>query len=115
MNNRAEQKKIFHETQLLTRAGHYCADGKTYSFSEERARAQEEDLCRKSTLYASLTSEVEAPFYQRHRDSYTTLASHAVLLSPCVTIFRDAENELSAQPVTAAVLTCAALVAHTPQ
>ncbi len=76
------------------------------------ARAQEEDLCRKSTLYASLTSTDAEPYYAGHAKHYSPLASHAILLSPNVAIFRGDAHELLKKPVMAAVLTCAAPVVH---
>lgn len=45
------------------------------------ARAQEEDLCRKSTPYASLTSLHTKPYYEKHREVRTHLASDAMLIS----------------------------------
>lgn len=76
------------------------------------ARAQEEDLCRKSTLYASLTSADAEAYYAGHARHYSPLASHTILLSPNVAIFRGDVYELLKKPVMAAVLTCAAPIAH---
>lgn len=76
------------------------------------ARAQEEDLCRKSTLYASLTSLHAKPYYEKHREVRNPLASDAMLLSPNVAIFRDQDNSFLGIPVHVAVLTCAAPVAY---
>ena len=76
------------------------------------ARAQEEDLCRKSTLYASLSSADAELYYTGHAEHYSPLASHAILLSPHVAIFRDDDNRLLNKPVMAAVLTCAAPIAY---
>ena len=76
------------------------------------ARAQEEDLCRKSTLYTSLTSEGAKPYYAMHASQYSPLASHAMLLSPNVAVFRDSNNELLERPLLFSVLTCAAPIAH---
>lgn len=76
------------------------------------SRAQEEDLCRKSTLYASLTSLHAKTYYEKHREARTHLASDAMLISPNVAIFRDQENSFLDAPVHAAVLTCAAPVAY---
>ncbi len=76
------------------------------------ARAQEEDLCRKSTLLASLESEAAAPFYAGHQDA-GPLASDAILLSPNVEVFRDENNELLDEPFVVSVLTCAAPLIRT--
>lgn len=75
------------------------------------ARAQEEDLCRKSTLYASLTSEQAKPYYKKHEEQRNDLASDAMILSPHVAIFRDEENRFLDEPLYVGVLTCAAPVA----
>ncbi len=71
------------------------------------AHAQEEDLCRKSTLLASLENETAAPFYAGHQDA-GPLASDAILLSPNVEVFRDENNELLDEPFVVSVLSCAA-------
>lgn len=76
------------------------------------AKAQEEDLCRKSTLYASLTSDDAKPYYEAHAAKYSPLASHAMLLSPNVAVFRGSKSELLERPLLLSVLTCAAPIAH---
>lgn len=76
------------------------------------AHAQEEDLCRKSTLLASLESEAAAPFYAGHQKA-GPLASDAILLSPNVEVFRDENNELLDEPFVVSVLTCAAPMVRT--
>ena len=77
------------------------------------ARAQEEDLCRKSTLLASLESPKAAPFYAAHRASNSPLASDAMILSPNVEIIRDENGELLADSLVVSVLTCAAPMVNT--
>jgi len=72
------------------------------------ARAQEEDLCRKSTLLSSLESNRAKPYYLYHRANDPYLASDAMILSPYVEIVRDENNELLDEPIKVAVLTCAA-------
>ena len=76
------------------------------------AHTQEEDLCRKSTLLASLESEAAAPFYAGHQDA-GPLASDAILLSPNVEVFRDENNELLDEPFVVSVLSCAAPLVRT--
>ena len=76
------------------------------------ARAQEEDLCRKSTLYASLSSEAARPFYQHHKNMSSCLFSDDIVLSPCVEVFRDAGNALLDEPFTVSVLTLSAPLAR---
>ena len=72
------------------------------------ARAQEEDLCRKSTLLLSLESNCAEPYYLYHRANNPYLASDAMILSPYVEIIRDENNDLLDEPIKVAVLTCAA-------
>lgn len=71
-------------------------------------QGQEKDLCRKSTLLASLESEAAAPFYAAHQAGASPLASDAILLSPNVEVFRDENNELLEKHFIVAVLSCAA-------
>ena len=72
------------------------------------AQAQEEDLCRKSSLILSLESDEAARYYQYNRDLRSRLGSDAMLLTPTVEIFRGDKGELLSQTHTVAVLTCAA-------
>lgn len=72
------------------------------------ARAQEEDLCRKSSLLLSLESEAARTYYVAHRRQRDDFASDAILLSPQVEIIRDENNGLLRETEIVAVLTCAA-------
>lgn len=72
------------------------------------ASAQEEDICRKTTLYASLTSDGAASYYKDNSKSAGMLGSDAIVLSPCVEIVRNTESKLLDKSVSIAVLTCAA-------
>ena len=76
------------------------------------ARAQEESLCRVSTLYVALTAdEMLRDFYQAHRATFDHIATDDVIFSPEITVFKD-DNTLSLLPPSewfcADVLTCAA-------
>lgn len=73
-------------------------------------QGQEKDLCRKSTLLASLESPEAAPFYAAHQASGSPLASDAMILSPGVEIFRDKNGVLldDEQTMVVSVLSCAA-------
>lgn len=72
------------------------------------ANAQEEDLCRKSSLLHSLESKSARPYYEAHRKLDHELATDAMLLSPEVEIFRGNGNLLLPETTVVAVLTCAA-------
>ena len=58
------------------------------------AIAQEEDLCRKSTLFVSLESESVAEFYRFHKIDCDCFASHSIIVSPNVEVFRSYNNDL---------------------
>ncbi len=71
--------------------------------------AQEEDLCRKSSLLLSLESEKASAYYAYNKTlDPSALASDAVLVSPHVLVIRDSENHLLDSPFEVAVMTCAA-------
>jgi uncharacterized protein (TIGR02452 family) len=72
------------------------------------ARAQEEDLCRKSSLLLSLESDSAKPYYSYHQQLSSPFSSDSIILSPEVQIIKDAEGNLLEAPVTVSVLTCAA-------
>ena len=70
--------------------------------------AQEENLCRQSTLYASLAKPEARPLYDfncRHR---LPEGSDYLLVSPDVDVFFDIEGNLLAQPYSVDVLSYAA-------
>ncbi len=72
------------------------------------ARAQEEDLCRKSSLLFSLESREAARYYDYNRGRCTFLGSDAMMFTPKVEIIRDENGDLLDNTVIVAVLTCAA-------
>lgn len=72
------------------------------------ARAQEEDLCRTSTLYQSLISEEAYPFYDHNRrHNLNEKGSDTAVYSPNVYIIKD-EKYQDITPVKASVITMAA-------
>ena len=72
------------------------------------ANAQEEDLCRKSSLLFSLESLQARRFYNYNWKQMTNLGTDAVIITPRVEILRDDENNLLEESVVVAVMTCAA-------
>ena len=77
------------------------------------AEAQEESLCRESTLYASLSHEKAAGMYEYNRSLNSPAASDYMLLSPEVCVFRDHDShKLFEKPYTASVLTVPAVNLH---
>ena len=79
------------------------------------SRAQEEDICRKSTLYISLTSENAKLYFDYNRQLKTLLTSDSLIYSPEVEVFRDKNNELLTEPYLISVVSCAAPVAVPPR
>lgn len=72
------------------------------------ASAQEESLCRESTLYASISSGPARIMYESNRRSSDPFNTDYMLLSPFVEVFRDDRNRFLPSPRTTAVLTAAA-------
>ena len=72
------------------------------------ANAQEEDLCRRSTLYKSLTSEEASKFYEENKKGKENIFTDAAILSPHVEVFRNHNGSYLDKPLEVAVLTMAA-------
>ena len=72
------------------------------------ARAQEEDLCRKSSLLLSLETAEAKKYYDYNSALYTYMGSHGIIITPKVEIIRDEKGELLDQTMVVAVMTCAA-------
>ncbi len=72
------------------------------------ASAQEEDLCRRTSLLLSLESEVAKRYYDYNNARKTRMGSDGVLLSPNVEVIKDAASELLDQPFPISVMSCAA-------
>ncbi len=76
------------------------------------SKAQEEDLCRKSSLLVSLEGEQASAYYEYNRDlkdrTDTYMGSHAVMIHPQVEIIKDEAGNLLEDTVVVAVMTCAA-------
>ncbi|KAF9784059.1 hypothetical protein BJ322DRAFT_892272 [Thelephora terrestris] len=73
------------------------------------AQAQEESIARSSTLYPSLVSSTAEKFYRlHHKNPKGGYYSHAMILSPNVTVFRTDAGRLAA-PMEIDVVTSAAV------
>ena len=72
------------------------------------ARAQEEDLCRKSSLLLSLEGRAAREYYEYNRALHTYMGSDAIIITPKVEIIKDENGELLDESVIVAVMTCAA-------
>ena len=69
------------------------------------ANAQEEALCRCSTLYASIKSEKAAKMYRYNNTHLGRVESDYMLISPNVVVFRNERYELLGEPVVMGVVT----------
>ena len=69
------------------------------------ANAQEEALCRCSTLYASITSEQAKEMYKYNNSHMSSVESDYMLISPNVIVFRNEFLELLPTPFQVGVVT----------
>ena len=72
------------------------------------AKAQEEDLCRTSTLLCSLESPEAEEYYKYNRSLNTYMASDAIMITPKVEIIKDSKGNLLDESVIVSVMSCAA-------
>ena len=72
------------------------------------ARAQEEDLCRKSSLLQSLESKAASKYYEYNKRLHSFMGSDALMLTPSVEIIKDENGALLDDSIVVSVLTCAA-------
>ncbi len=72
------------------------------------ARAQEEDLCRKSSLLLSLESREASKYYSYHRALNSHMSSEALMITPKVEIIMDENGDLLEETAVVSVLTFAA-------
>ena len=70
------------------------------------AKAQEEDLCRKTLLYWCLLAAPD--YYAAHERARDPFYSHRLIYSPAVPVIRDNHNRPTAPMITMDVITCAA-------
>lgn len=72
------------------------------------ARAQEEDLCRKSSLLLSLESRTAQKYYDYNKSLHSFMGSDSLMITPRVEIIKDENSTLLDDSVVVSVLTCAA-------
>ena len=72
------------------------------------AKAQEEDLCRRSSLLLSLESKAAKPYYEYNMNCDRYLSSDAIIISPNVEIIKDENYIPLSKSVLVDVITCAA-------
>ena len=72
------------------------------------AKAQEEDLCRKSTLLVSLESESARKYYEYNKSLKTYNGSNGVIITPNVEILKDEKGNYLEESVVVSAMTCAA-------
>lgn len=72
------------------------------------SKAQEEDLCRKSSLLLSLESSAASVYYKYNKSLNTYMGSDAVMVTPQVEIIKDENGSLLDESVIVSVMTCAA-------
>lgn len=84
------------------------------------ASAQEEALCRNSTLYASISSPTARAMYRANNWPLHAMETDAMIYSPSVAVFRTPSGELLAKPYIVSVVSVPApnrrgLACLTPQ
>ena len=72
------------------------------------ANAQEEDLCRKSSLLLSLESEDAKEYYHYHENLHSNLGSNALIYSPNVEVIKDEDGNFLDDSKVISVVSCAA-------
>lgn len=72
------------------------------------AKAQEESLCRSSTLYLSLSSEAADEMYSYNNQHKSSVNSDYMILSPDVCVFRNSKYELLDEPYYVSVISVSA-------
>lgn len=72
------------------------------------AKAQEEDLCRRSSLLLSLEHESASRYYRYNKRLNTKMGSDAVIITPNVEVVKATDGSLLDESVIVSVMTCAA-------
>ncbi|MCD8325312.1 MAG: TIGR02452 family protein [Lachnospiraceae bacterium] len=72
------------------------------------ASAQEEDLCRRTSLLLSLESDEAKKYYDYNNARKTHMGSDGVMISPYVEVIKDGSSETLSEPFPISVMSCAA-------
>ena len=72
------------------------------------ANAQEEDLCRKSSLLLPLENRTAQKYYKYNSSLHTYMGSDAIIITPYVEIIKDEDGNLLDETTVVSVMTCAA-------
>lgn len=72
------------------------------------AASQEESICRRSTLYASLTAKSSAKLYRANNWHPRLAGADLIVYSPRVLVFRDVSGHFLKSPYEVSVASCAA-------
>jgi len=72
------------------------------------ASAQEEDLCRRTSLLLSLESDGAKKYYDYNNARKTHMGSDGVMISPYVEVLKDGSSETLSEPFPVSVMSCAA-------
>ena len=76
---------------------------------EKGASAQEECLCRVSTLYPCLTDQkMRDSFYTPHRKNGNALHNDDIIYTPNVLVIKDDDHNLLSEPFSVDIISCAA-------
>ncbi|MCD8294559.1 MAG: TIGR02452 family protein [Clostridia bacterium] len=72
------------------------------------ASAQEEDLCRRTSLLLSLESDEAKEYYEYNKSFQSRLGTEAIIYSPHVEVLKDREANLLPEPYCVSVISCSA-------
>lgn len=97
-----EAAKDYHENILVMNFANAQVPGGGFRMG---ATAQEELLCRNSTLYASIKLDKASEMYRYNMSHPSAIPSVYMLLSPNVYVFRDSKCRLLEQPFKVSVIT----------
>ncbi len=99
-----EKGEAAHRVLVLNLASSTHPGGQT----RKGASAQEEDLCRRTSLLLSLESENAKKYYDYNNARKTRMGSDGVMISSCVEVLKDASAEMLQEPFPISVMSCAA-------